>query len=223
MNERDRKNSVYRVLIVDDHPVVRHGFDQLISQESDLAVCGTASGSADALRLTEQMHPDLIVIDVSLEDGSGIELIKHLRSRNDSQKMLVASMHDENLFAERALRAGAMGYINKQESAEQLILAIRQVLKGQVYVSSRMAERMLQRMAGFEESITHSPIDTLSDRELEVFSLIGQGLGTRQIAERLHLSVKTIETHRYSIKTKLNLETSNELTRRAVQWTLEEK
>jgi DNA-binding NarL/FixJ family response regulator len=211
-----------RVLIVDDHPVVRHGLEQLIASEPGLEVCGGAAGAAEALSLIEKTQPNLVVIDVSLQDGSGIDLIKDIKARYKHIRMLVSSMHDEMLFAERCLRAGAMGYINKQEATEKIVDAIRQILEGRIYLSSRAADRLLQYMVDIDQEPSKSPFERLSDRELEVFTLIGEGLSTRQIAERLKLSVKTIETHRDSIKRKLNLESSVELTRSAVQWVLEQ-
>jgi DNA-binding NarL/FixJ family response regulator len=210
-----------RILIVDDHPIVRQGLTLLIANEPDLEVCGEAADSGEAVRQLTASRPDLIVVDISLHSGNGIELIKQIRSRDPNVKMLVSSMHDESLFAERALRAGAMGYINKAEATDKVVEAIRQVIRGKIYLSPRMTERMLCRAIGTEESLDHSPIDSLSDRELEVFELIGQGLTTRQIANKLHLSPKTVETYRENIKSKLNLANATELTRHAVQWTLE--
>ena len=210
-----------RILIVDDHPIVRQGLSLLIANEPDLEVCGEAADSGEAVRQLTATRPDLIVVDISLHSGNGIELIKQIRSRDPNVKMLVSSMHDESLFAERALRAGAMGYINKAEATDKVVEAIRQVVRGKIYLSPRMTERMLCRAIGTEESLETSPIDNLSDRELEVFELIGQGLTTRQIANKLHLSPKTVETYRENIKSKLNLSNATELTRHAVQWTLE--
>lgn len=213
---------IARVLIVDDHPVVRRGLAELISDEPDLEVCGEASDAPDALRQVETRRPDVVVVDISLQSGNGIELIQQIKERDERIKTLVSSMHDESLFAERALRAGAMGYINKQEPTEKVIDAIREVLSGQVYLSARMANRLLQSVVG-GETLEQDPIGSLSNRELEVFELIGQGLTTKKIAGRLHLSPKTIETHREKIKTKLNLSNSTELSRRAVQWVLENR
>lgn len=211
---------ISRVLIVDDHPVVRRGLAELIADEPDLEICGQAADVQEALRLVDATHPDVVVCDISLQAGNGIELIEQIKARDERVKTLVSSMHDESLFAERALRAGAMGYINKQEPSERVIAAIRGVLSGQVVLSPRMSNRMLQSVVG-GETLDQDPIGTLSNRELEVFELIGQGLTTKKIAGRLHLSPKTIETHREKIKTKLNLGNSTELTRRAVQWVLE--
>lgn len=213
---------IARVLIVDDHPVVRRGLAELINDETDLEVCGEASDGPDALRQVEAKHPDVVVVDISLQAGNGIELIQQIKDRDERIKTLVSSMHDESLFAERALRAGAMGYVNKQEPTEKVIDAIREVLNGQVYLSARMANRLLQSVVG-GETLEQDPIGSLSNRELEVFELIGQGMTTKKIAGRLHLSPKTIETHREKIKTKLNLSNSTELSRRAVQWVLENR
>ena len=218
-NEGSRRPA--RIMVVDDHPIVRQGLTQLISSEQGLEVCAEASDAAEALKLLAETRPDLIIVDISLNSGNGIELIKQIKVRDENVRMLVSSMHDESLFAERALRAGAMGYINKAETTDKVFDAIRQVLAGKIYLSARMTDRMLCRAIGSEEHLSGSPIDSLSDRELEVFELIGQGLTTRQIAAKLHLSPKTVETYRENIKSKLNLNNATELTRHAVQWTLE--
>ena len=210
-----------RVLIVDDHPVVRHGVAQLIEGEPDLEVCGQAASLPEAIKVFRESQPDLVLLDLSLGDGSGIELIKDLKARSEDVRILVSSMHDESLFAERVLRAGAKGYINKHEATENLLDAIRHVLEGRVYLSSKMADRLLHRMVGPGDPSERSSIESLSDRELEVFQMIGGGLTTRQIAEKLYLSPKTIETYRENIKTKLNLANGSELTYHAVQWVLE--
>lgn len=219
MQKTSRKT--VRILIVDDHPVVRHGLAQLLSDQPDWEVCGEADNPTDAIKAFVELQPDLVVIDISLKNGNGIELIKELKALHPEARMLVSSMHDESLFAERALRAGAMGYINKQEASEKMIEAIQQVLGGRVYLSPRMADRMLHRMIRPGDDVENSPVDSLSDRELEVFELIGHGLTTRQIAAKLHLSPKTVETYRENIKTKLNLSNGTELTCHAVQWVLE--
>lgn len=210
-----------QILIVDDHPMVREGLAVRISNQPDLEVCGEAANVSDALQLVEQLQPDLVIIDISLKDGHGLDLIKQIRLRDERVKMLVSSMHDEALFAERALRAGAMGYINKQEAPEKVVAAIRQVLVGKMVFSSQMTERMLHRAVGRPLQVRQSPIETLTDRELEVFELIGRGLTTRKIANQLGLSVHTIETHREKIKSKLKLKNSAELGRQALQWVLE--
>jgi DNA-binding NarL/FixJ family response regulator len=211
-----------RVLIVDDHPLVRRGLAETIAAESDMAVCGEAADGSEALRLVEAAHPHVMIIDLSLKTGHGIDLIEQIKARDDQIKMIVSSMHDESLFAERVLRAGAVGYLNKQEPTERIIESIRQVMRGEIALSPRMANRLLHSVVG-GEPLTQDPIHTLSNRELEVFDMIGQGMSTKQIASKLHLSHKTIETHREKIKTKLNLGNANELSHRAVQWVLEKR
>jgi DNA-binding NarL/FixJ family response regulator len=176
---------------------------------------------SEALQLIKHCYPDLAIIDLSLPDGNGLELIKRINNRYPDIHILVSSMHDEDLFAERALRAGAKGYINKQEAGEQVIVAARQVLDGKIYLSPHMAERLLMEQSGNPHAPVLSPVEHLSNRELEVFELIGHGMSTSEIADKLHLSVKTIETHRANIKTKLGLCSAGELTRSAVKWTLD--
>lgn len=211
-----------RILIVDDHPLVRRGLAALMENQPDLAVCAEAGDMGEALRQFDLTHPTLAIVDISLAGGNGLELIKRLVVRDSHAKILVVSMHEETLFAERALQAGAMGYINKQEATTRIIEAIRQVLRGKVYLSEPMTERLLKGVAQGVPETSDSSIASLSDRELEVFGMIGQGIGTSQIAEQLHLSVKTIETHRDRIKKKLNLESGSELNRRAMQWVMEQ-
>ncbi|QDT36118.1 Oxygen regulatory protein NreC [Stratiformator vulcanicus] len=208
-------------MIVDDHPVVRQGLAILINQQPDLEVCAEAASVGEAFKRYTEAVPDLAIIDLSLKDGSGIELIKEIRARNDQAKMLVTSMHDESLFAERVLRAGAKGYVSKQEATSDIIDACRQVLDGRVYLSSTMSDQMLNRIVSGSESGNESIVDSLSDRELEVFEMIGRGITTRQIAAKLELSPKTVETYRENIKAKLNLPNGAALTRHAVQWLLE--
>lgn len=214
------RGKCYRVLVVDDHPIVRRGLRQLVADEPDLEVVGEAEDATGALQQLRATHPDLVIVDLSLKNGHGLELIQDIKSGGQSVKMLVSSMHDESLFAERVLRAGASGYISKQESPDELIQAMRQVLQGDIYLSGRMANRLLGRI-GNGEPLDQDPMDSLSDRELQVFEMIGQGLGTKQIARRLDLSPKTIETHREKIKAKLNIQSSSELGCRATQWVLE--
>jgi DNA-binding NarL/FixJ family response regulator len=210
----------HRVLLVDDHPLVRRGLADVIAREPDLEACGEAGDIQEALVAVERTTPDVVVIDLTLKTGHGIELIETLKSRHPQLKTLVSSMHDEMLFAERVLRAGAMGYVSKQEPPETLLQAIRQVLGGEVYLSPRMTGRLLRQMARGTSPQT-DPVDDLSNREIEVYEMIGQGLTIQQIAMRLHLSPKTVETHREKVKQKLNLKSSAELNRRAVQWVLE--
>jgi DNA-binding NarL/FixJ family response regulator len=211
---------VNRILVVDDHPIVREGIAAVINRERDLEVCGQAGGLAEAMRLHRELRPDIVVADVSLADGNGLDLVKELSALDPDVKVLVQSMHDESLYAERALRAGARGYINKEEAATQLVNALRQVLRGCVYLSGSMTNRMLSRSVRGVEG-ERSPLDSLSDRELEVFEQIGRGMTTRRIAQNLYLSPKTIETYRENIKAKLNLRNATELMQHAVQWVLE--
>src|SRR5437868_10760832 len=206
------------VLLVDDHPIVRQGLAELIDHEKDLSVCGMADDMHHALDQIIALSPDLVVVDISLKGGNGIELLKNIKVRYPRQPVLMLSMHDESLYAVRALRAGAAGYIMKQEATERVLTAIRQVLVGEIYLSEKMEKKMMQQLVGGRTARTGSPIEDLSDRELEVFGLIGQGHGTRQIAEELHLSIKTIESHRAHIKEKLNLKNATELVQHAIQW-----
>lgn len=212
------KKAKTRVLIVDDHPIVRQGLAQLINQESDLMVCGESESAHHAIDAIGVLKPDIAIVDISLGGTSGIELVKNIKVRYPKLLILVHSMHDETLYAERLLRAGASGYIMKQEATERVLTAIRRVLSGEIYLSEKMGAKMMQQLVGGKAATSGSPIERLSDRELEVFGLIGQGHGTRQIAEKMHLSVKTIESHRAHIKEKLNLKNANELVLHAIQW-----
>ena len=207
-----------KVLLVDDHPVLRRGLGQLINQEPDMMVCGEAEDAPHAFDAVGQLAPDVVVVDVSLKGSNGIELLKNLKARYPALPVLVLSMHDESLYAERALRAGGLGYIMKDEAFEQVLTAIRQVLKGEIFLSDKMKGRMLQQVAFGRGKTVSSPIETLTDRELEVFRLIGQGHGTRQIADELHLSVRTVEAYREYIKEKLNLKNATELVQHAFHW-----
>ena len=219
---RNNKKKRARVLIVDDHPAVRVALAMLIGQHSDLEVCGEAADLSEALRLVADTEPDVAVIDISLKTGCGIDLISRIKNRNDAVRMLVWSTHSETLYAERALRAGALGYINKDQATDKIVEGIRRVLEGKVYLSDTMVETMLQRAVGGEsEKVTRSPLDSLANRELEVFRLIGQGVKTTAIAERLHVSVKTIETYRDRIREKLDLSDGTALAHLATQWMLE--
>ncbi len=207
------------LVLVDDHPLMRQGLVRTIENEVDLHVVGQMDNAEEALEEIEDLDPDLAIIDISLPGMSGMELIKHLRSRTPDIQLLVVSRHDETLYAERCIRAGAKGYVMKQEAGDVIVQAIRKVLNGRIFVSEEINERLLQSMAeGGRERIMQSPLEVLSDRELEVFELTGEGLSTRDIAERLHLSVKTIESYRARIKDKLNLDSGNELMKHAVQW-----
>lgn len=207
-----------RILIVDDHPIVRQGLAELINHESDLVVCGQAEDSYEAIKAIKDLSPTMAIVDISLKETSGLELIKDIHSQYPDLPVLTLSMHDEMLYAERALRAGAMGYIMKQEATENVIVAVRRILRGEIYVSDKMAARMVRKLVTGQIETATSQVESLSDRELEVFHLIGKGHGTRQISERLHLSVKTIETYRAHIKEKLNLADAAELLQYAIQW-----
>ena len=215
---KTRQPDRWGVLIVDDHPIVRQGLAQLIDQEDDLHVCGQAEDAHEAMRAIRELSPDMVVVDISLKDTSGIELIKDIKVRCPDLPVLTLSMHDEGVYAERAMRAGARGYIMKQEATERVVTAIRRVLSGEVYVSEGMAAKMVSKLVAGPAQTGGSPVDRLSDRELEVFRLIGTGYGTREMAEKLHLSIKTIETYRAHIKDKLDLIDANELLRTAITW-----
>lgn len=207
-----------RILIVDDHPMMRQGLVQLIGAESDLAVCGESENAERALGAINSLKPDLVLADISLPGKNGLELIKDFQAMQPGLPVLVISMHDESLYAGRVLRAGGRGYIMKQEGGKKLMQAIRQVLEGKIYVSEKMSADILETFSGRREETESSPVEKLTDREFEVFQLIAQGKGTREIAEKLHLSVKTIEVHRANIKAKLKLKSASELIRFAVRW-----
>lgn len=212
-----------RILIVDDHPIVRKGLVQLINRQPDLTVCAEAGGTNDALQAIEETQPDVAIIDLFLADGSGLDLLKQVKAQHSSLRMLVASAQDEFLFVERALHAGALGYVSKTEPPNKLVEAVRCVLQGRVYLSPEMMQRTIGRALNPEQFMHQSPIDRFSDRELEVFELIGSGLTTHDIANRLNLSSKTVQTYRENLKAKLNLRNSTELVRYAVEWTLENR
>jgi len=207
-----------RLLIVDDHPMMRTGLAQLIDNEGDLKVCAEADNAGQAITAATRQKFDLALVDISLPDKTGLELIKDLRALHPDLPILVVSMHDEMIYAERVLRAGARGYIMKQEGGQKFLQAIRHVLAGQVFVSEKMSARILENLSSGPGQASSSPVRRLSDREFEVFQMIGQGVTTGQIAARLHLSVKTVEVHRVNIKQKLNLATATELVRYAVRW-----
>jgi DNA-binding NarL/FixJ family response regulator len=207
-----------KVLIVDDHPIMREGLAQLVNLQKDMTVCGEAADGHAALNAVASLRPDLVLSDITMPGKNGLELVKDLHAMHPDVRVLVVSMHDESLYVERVLRAGARGYIMKQEGGKKLIEAIRQVLEGKVYVSQNMSAKILEAFSGNKAESAGSPVERLSDREFEVFQLIGQGKGTKGIAERLHLSVKTVEVHRLKIKEKLKLGTSPELVHYAVRW-----
>jgi DNA-binding NarL/FixJ family response regulator len=210
-----------KVLVVDDHPIVREGLAQMINREPDLSVCGDASHMQKAVQLMEALKPDILLVDISLDGPDGLELLKHIRAQDPGLPVLILSMHDESIYAERALRAGANGYIMKQEATDSVLDALRRILNREVYVSPRIANKMLQQFVGMTGTERrHSSVDDLSDRELEVLRLIGAGHGTRQIAEQLHLSVKTVETYQAHLKEKLGLRNSRELVQYATRWAM---
>jgi DNA-binding NarL/FixJ family response regulator len=210
-----------KVLVVDDHPIVREGLAQMINREPDLFVCGEAADMHTAIQLITVLKPDILIVDISLNGPDGLDLLKHIRAQDPSLPVLILSMHDEAIYAERALRAGANGYIMKQEATDNVLDALRRILNREVYVSPRIANKMLQQfVGGISNDKAHSSVDDLSDRELEVLRLIGAGHGTRQIAEELHLSVKTVETYQAHLKEKLALRNSRELVQYATRWSM---
>jgi len=206
------------VFVVDDHPIMRDGISQLINQQPDLEVCGGASSGPGALEALKAVDPDLMLVDISLPGMDGIELIKIVRKRRARLPMLVLSMHPEALYAERAIRAGAKGYVMKHSSANTLLAAIRKVLAGKIYLSPAMTEKLLEKAAQDDLSGAESPVAGLSDRELEIFKLVGQGLRTQRISEELNLSVKTVETYYSRIKQKLSIKDAAELLQMAIAW-----
>lgn len=211
----------HKVFIVDDHELVRKGLREMVSSAPDLEMCGDAACVADVSKLKNRIQPDVSIVDISLPDGNGLELVKRLHLWRPEMKIVVLSMHDDELFAERALQYGALAYINKQDSAEKLLTGIREVLKNKFYFSSDVTDRMLHRMSKKSVNNDPSPIAQLSNRELEVFESIGRGKSTKAIAHDLKLSIKTIESHRSNIKKKLNLKSGADLTRRAILWFVE--
>lgn len=210
------------VFIVDDHPLVRQGLAQVINGETDMMVCGDAEDAPKALHAVNAKNPDLVIVDISLRGNNGLELIKNIKALKHNLPILVFSMHDETVYAQRALRAGARAYVMKQESADKIITAIRRIMSGDIYVSNRVADQVLHQLVNGSTDPGGSPVDRLSDRELEVIQLIGRGLSTREIASSLNLSVKTIESHRAHIKEKLNLRNATELVQFSVQWVEQE-
>ncbi|MFQ5540332.1 MAG: response regulator [Candidatus Binatia bacterium] len=216
--EKPREGQKKRILIVDDHPIVREGLTTIINEQMDLVVCGEAEDAQTALEAVGTLRPDLMIVDVSLKGINGIELVKLIQRRHEKIPILVLSMHDESLYVERVLRAGARGYIMKQEGTEKVVTAIHRILGGDIYVSEAMGKKLLRTFQESRPEISGPSVERLSDRELEVFRLIGQGYGTRQIADTLHVSVKTVNTYRQHIKVKLKFETGSELLRHAIQW-----
>ncbi len=207
-----------KILLVDDHPLVREGVANLISQQPDFEVCGEAASEPQALQLIGSLQPDVAVVDISLENGSGLELIKSIKAMHPGVAMLALSMHDESLYAERALRAGARGYLMKREAAKKVIQGIRAVLAGQLFVSEKIAAQMAEKFVAGGTPTSATPAEQLSDRELEVFQLLGRGLSTRQIADHLHVGFKTVQAYCARIKEKLKLANATELLRAAMHW-----
>ena len=218
-----RELNISKVFIVDDHELVRQGLRQLIDGEIDLQLCGEASNVREALKMRTLLKPDVAIIDISLPDGNGLDLIKQLHSWQPQMRIIALSMHDDELYAERALNNGASGYINKQDSAQKLLVGIRRVINNKIFVSSEIRKRLRQQQSNHTPSKNNNTILKLSDRELQVFDFIGRGMKTTEIADKLKLSVKTIETHRRHIKDKLSLTSGTELVRAAIMWTLEKQ
>ena len=223
MITKKKKPGPKKILVIEDHPIMRSGLAELIGRESDLMLCGEADDADKALKAIEKLKPDIALVDITLKDSSGIDLIKDIKIRWPKLPVLVLSMHEEFVYAERVLRAGARGYVTKTGASATVIAAVRQVLSGGVYLSESIISKVLHKMVGAGNDLGTFPIDRLSDREFEVFDLIGQGLEMRQIAQKLHLSVKTIDTHRDHMKRKLNLGSATELLKYAVQWIQSER
>jgi DNA-binding NarL/FixJ family response regulator len=212
------KALVRRVLIVDDHPIVRQGLCRIMEHEDDLVVCGEAETARDARTAIKELMPDVMIADISLKLSDGIELVRDVRAHHPHLPILVLSMHDESIYAERMLSAGANGYIMKQAASEQFLVALRRVLDGGIYVSEYVGNNMIQKFAAGGSYISANPIDRLSNRELQILHMIGKGMSTRETAESLNLSIKTVESHRQRIKRKLNLHTGTQLVQYAVNW-----
>ena len=218
MTVKQNKTDVKKVLIVDDHELLRMAVTQLIEHEPDLSVCGEAEDAKGALKAIEELQPDIAIVDISLKNSHGIELVKDIKTRWPNFLVLVLSMHDESFYAERILRAGAKGYVTKAEVSTMVIEGLRKILDGGIYISQAVSSKMLSKLVGDKENNSVFPIDSLSDREFEVFELIGQGLPSRKIAKQLHVSIKTIDAHREHIKKKLGLANATDLLMYAVQW-----
>jgi DNA-binding NarL/FixJ family response regulator len=212
-----------RILIVDDHPMMREGLAQLIAQQADMMVCGEAGEAGEALEKVRLLKPNLVLADITLPGRDGLELIKDIQSLEAGVPILVISMHDEAFYAERVLRAGGRGYVMKQEGGKKIMEAIRQVSAGQIFVSEKMSARILELFAGHRPQAGKSAVQNLTDREFEVYQLIGQGMGTKEMAVELHVSPKTVEVHRANIKTKLQVKSMAELIRHAVRWAESER
>jgi DNA-binding NarL/FixJ family response regulator len=212
------RKAKFRVFLVDDHPIVRHGLTQLINPEPDLMVCGESEDGSKALTAIREAKPDVAVVDLTLKRSSGFSLIKDLNSLKPKVPVLVLTIHEESLYAERCLRAGAKGYLMKEEAMEKVLIAIRRALAGQVYLSEAMQSKMFRTSGKQSANVVTSPLERLSDRELEIFRMLGQGVGTRQIAKLLNLSISTVESHRARIKVKLDVKSATELLQHAVKW-----
>jgi DNA-binding NarL/FixJ family response regulator len=207
-----------RIMLVDDHPMVRERLADVINREADLVVSGEAEDRHEAIQAILARPPDLVIVDLKLKNSDGLELIKDIRARWPKMRMLVVSMHDESLYAERVIRAGALGYITKQEATRKILLAIRRVLTGSIYLNEKIANRLISRLTAHAGQVTATPAESLADRELQVFELTGRGLNTHDIAHRLRIAVKTVETYRARIKEKLKLKDASELLQLAIAW-----
>ena len=217
-SQKKQSKDKMRIMIVDDHPIFCLGMAALINKEPDLSVCGNEETAHAAWRAITENPPDLVILDISLKESNGIELLENIKREFPDLPVLMLSMYDESLYAERALVSGARGYIMKQKAVEQVVEAIRQVLSGEIYASREIKEKVFQRLVSAKTSCDQFSLDRLTNRELEVFRLIGEGLESREIAQRLHLSIKTIGSHRENIKEKLHLKHYTELVKAAVQW-----
>ena len=222
-NPKQPVSNKKRILVVDDHPIVRQGLALMVNREADLVVCGEAEDATSAMLVLVSARPDVLIVDISLNGPDGIDLLKTIRIQHPSLPVLILSMHDESIYAERALRAGANGYIMKQEATEKVLVAVRRILNGEIYVSDRIANKMLKHYITGSGTLRVSSIAGLSARELEVFRLIGEGHGTRQISKELHLSIKTVESYQAHIKEKLSLSSARELMQHAIEWNMNEK
>jgi DNA-binding NarL/FixJ family response regulator len=218
MTQTQRQSTKKTIFIVDDHPIVRDGLITIINHEKDFEVCGEADEAREAFKAISEIKPDVVIVDISLKNSDGIELTKNLKARYPTLPVIVLSIHDEFTYAERALRAGAQAYLMKEVVSENIVTAIRTVLSGEIYVSNTMGKRLLRKLAAGKPDTISAPMDSLSDRELEIFRLIGKGYKPSKIAKSMHLSVKTVETYRARIKEKLNLADADELIRYAIQW-----
>ena len=216
-----RNRKCIQVLIVDDHALVREGLRSLLTKQVDMDVCGEADSAAQALAVLERTSPHVAIVDLSLREGNGIQLIKDIKSRHSEVRVVVSSMHEETIYAERALQAGAMAYVHKEEQSGRIVEAIRSVMEDRIFVGERVSNRLLARVARGSGAMERSAVELLSDRELQVFEMIGKGLATRKIAELLHLSPKTVDTYRQNIRDKLSLEDAAALNHFAAQWTLD--